>query len=213
MANVNQTNVNFPHYPYCVPRGEVFGPRHPEPEPRLPSPTCSAAPGIPIVMRLAYLFASLHSCARPPSSYMLQRITICPPLIVESSPRPPESPALRRRTSRASPRSSRASSTNGLTCISPFSTTNPFQALAALAAPDLDDHQEFRAETCQTFDSAPPGYTLVRKPLRPEAAALLQLPKKGHAAPRPRRSRRVLGGSSCMVKMRPKLPLHGTAKK
>ena len=191
VANVSETNVNFAHSPYCLPSGEAHGPQHPEPEPRLPSPTCSAALGIPIVTRLADQFATLHSFAPPPGSYMLQGITICPPLIVERSPRPPESPALRRRRSRAPPRSSRASSTDGPTCISPFSTTNPFQALADLAAPDLDDRQEFPAETSQTFNSAPPGYTLVRKPLRTEADAPMQLPKKGNAAPRPRKSRRV----------------------
>ena len=190
MANVSQTNVNFAHCPYCLPSGEAHGPQHPEAEPRLPSPTCSAAPGIPIVTCLADQFATLHSCAPPPGWYMLQGITICPPLIVESSPRPPESPALRRRSSRASPRSSRASSTDGLTCISPLSTTNPFQALADLAAPDLDD-QEFPAETSHTFNSPPPGYTLVRKPLRTEEAAPLQLPKKGNALPRPRISQWV----------------------
>ena len=191
VADVSQTNVNFAHSPYCLPSGEAYGPQHPEPEPHLPSPTCSAAPGIPIVTRLADQFATLHSSAPPPGLYMLQGITICPPLIVEGSPRPPESPALRRRSNHASPRSSRASSTDGPTCISPFSTTNPFQALADLAAPDLDDRQEFLAETPQTFNSAPPGYTLVRKPLRTGAAAPMQLPKKGTDAPRPRRSRRV----------------------
>ena len=70
-ANVSPTNVNFAHSPYCLPRGEAHGPQHPEPEPRLPSPTCSAAPGIPIVTCLADQFATLHSCAPPPGSYML----------------------------------------------------------------------------------------------------------------------------------------------
>ena len=65
VANVSQTNVNFPHSPYCLPSGEAHGPQHPEPEPRPPSPTCSAAPGIPIVRRLADQFATLHSCAPP----------------------------------------------------------------------------------------------------------------------------------------------------
>ena len=63
--------------------------------------------------------------------------------------------------------------------------------LADLAAPDLDDRQEFLAETSETFNSAPPGSTLVRKLLCIEAAAPLHLPKKGNAAPHPRRSRRV----------------------
>ena len=191
VAKVSQAYVNFAHSPYCLPSGEAHGPQHPDPEPRLPSPTCSAAPGIPIVTRLADKFATLHSCAPPPGSYMLQGITICPPPIVESSRRPPETQTFRCRSSRASPRSSRASSTDDLTCISPFSTTNPFQALADLAAPDLDDRQEFPADTSQTFNSAPPGYTLVRRPLRTEAAAPMQLPKKGNDAPRPPRSRRL----------------------
>ena len=39
VANVSQPNVNFAHSPYCLPIGEAYGPQHPEPELRQPSPT------------------------------------------------------------------------------------------------------------------------------------------------------------------------------
>ena len=94
VAKVSQTNVNFAHSPYCLPSGEAHGPQHPEPQPRLPSPTCSAAPGLPIVTRLADQLATLHRCLPPPGSYMLQGITIRSVPVVESSRRLPESPAL-----------------------------------------------------------------------------------------------------------------------
>ena len=65
VTNVSQPNVNFAQCPYCLPSGEAHGPQHPEPEPRLPSPTCSAAPGIPIVTRLADSLPPCTAVHRP----------------------------------------------------------------------------------------------------------------------------------------------------
>ena len=56
---------------------------------------------------------------------------------------------------------------------------------------------------------------MARPPTRANTAPEPSLEHDAEALERPARARTapVLGGSGCMVKMRPKLPLHGTAKK